>query len=191
MIVGIYGEQGSGKTCYMVKEMFNYHREGKKIYSNMKGLNFPYELVNYKRLAGCEIKNAVIGLDEAHLLLNSRDSMSKGNKELTQSFLTQIAKSGNILLITTQFPLQIDIRFRNNSAYTIFSEKKVLVKGILYKIPQGTMFSKKYMVYIELTVIRNRMGFPEKEVRMKPFLANDYYHLYDRREAILLDTMKE
>jgi len=116
MISGFIGDIGGGKTASMVKEVYIKYLQGRKIYSNIK-LNFPYTPItrdNLQEMAtgGFNLNNGVLVLDEIHIYIDSRTSMSKSNRIITY-FALQTRKVGVDLYYTTQYIDQVDKRIRN------------------------------------------------------------------------------
>lgn len=101
MIHLIIGRQGSGKTLFLVKKAYQFHLEGKTIYSNIH-LNFPYKQLNYNDIIDCNLEDGVVLLDEIHLILNSRSAMSRINNQITTSFMSMVRKKGLEVYGTTQ-----------------------------------------------------------------------------------------
>ncbi len=116
MIVGFIGDIGGGKTASLVKEVYIKYLSGRKIFSNIK-LNFPYTHVSQEDLlemasGGFNLQDGVLVLDEIHIYLDSRTSMSKENRVITY-FALQTRKVGVDLYYTTQYINQVDLRLRN------------------------------------------------------------------------------
>ena len=87
MISLVIGRQGSGKTLFLVKKAYDYYLEGKTIYSNIK-LNFPFKPISLRDIIDCKLRNAVVILDEVHLLLSARNSLSRQNRLICDGFLS-------------------------------------------------------------------------------------------------------
>lgn len=123
MISGFIGKMGSGKTLSMTKEILKYYVKGYTIYSNYH-LNIPHKKVNFDELIilankQTGLNNAVIALDEIHILLDSRSGMSNKSKLIT-FWLNQTRKMKVKLLYTTQYLHQIDKRLRSGTDFFIF-----------------------------------------------------------------------
>ena len=131
-MVGFYlfsGKQGSGKTLMQTKiALDNFETNSTlKVFSNYEliGIDFTYctfnsELeVNKDKLDILEqldedpnfFNNSIMLIDEIHLYLDSLDFMRKNNRRL-QTFFSQLRKRNILLLGTTQYVLNLDVRIR-------------------------------------------------------------------------------
>ena len=126
------GKQGSGKTLLMVKHLVDEHLEhpNKKIFSNTPLFNLDYQFITFdKNKAGDENKMSILEqldsdpnyfnhsimlLDEIHLYLNSLDFFKNNNRAL-QTFFSQLRKRDILLLATSQYFHDIDIRVRSQA----------------------------------------------------------------------------
>ena len=118
MIVGFVGARGSGKTLSMVLEAYRYQSIGYRVLSNI-GLNFDHETYTGKdieRFASEKnnLKDSVLLVDEAHILLDSRTSVTKRNR-IVSYFILQTRKRNVHLLYTTQSFHQIEKRLRDQT----------------------------------------------------------------------------
>ena len=120
----LLGKQGSGKTLLLVKIALQYLRKGHKIYSNIH-LNFDYSALDYNDIIECKLNNSVVLLDEIHLLLPSRRSLSKRNTEICDNFLSMARKQNTEIIGTTQTARKVDIRFREEADYVYQCTKYV------------------------------------------------------------------
>jgi hypothetical protein len=59
MITCIYGQQGSGKTLYLVRRGIIAYTQGKTVYSNFK-LKFPHKILYFKDIVDCKPQDAVV-----------------------------------------------------------------------------------------------------------------------------------
>jgi len=123
------GKQGSGKTLLMVKYLIDEHIKypHKKIFSNTLLFKVDYTQITFdKNKEGDEDKLSILDqldldpnffngsimlLDEIHLYLNSLDFMKNNNRRL-QIFFSQLRKRKILLLATSQYFLDIDVRVR-------------------------------------------------------------------------------
>lgn len=115
MIYGFIGDIGQGKTLSMVRTAYSLFKQGHKIYSNIK-LNFKFEYFTINDIIKYAendktFKNAVFLIDEAHIFIDSRNSMTKKNLIISY-FILQTRKKDVTLLYTTQYFHQIDKRLR-------------------------------------------------------------------------------
>ena len=140
MIGGFVGKMGSGKTLSMVRETLRYYAEGYKIYSNFH-INIPYTPIDFNELMAMaesqeDFGNVVLLLDEVHIILDSRSSMSKKSKVIS-FWLNQTRKMGVKLFYTTQYLHQIDKRLRSGTDIIVLCDgMKYVAKGKEYYIPE-------------------------------------------------------
>lgn len=134
MIYGFVGQIRQGKTLSVMPELVNYYNKGKTIYSNIK-LNIPFKPLTLQMLIDAVEDNkdifepdSIVFIDEIHIWLDSRCSVSKRNKIVTY-FLLQTGKMGLdsdyglILIYTTQWIDQIDKRLRHLTEILIECQK--------------------------------------------------------------------
>lgn len=191
MIILFIGTVGSGKTLSMTWELYQYYCQGYQIYTNYR-LKFP-------KLPGCkepilltkklfdkmikekhQLQNAVLGLDEIHIWIDSRGSMEKKRKGITY-FILQTRKRNVRLLASTQHPHQVDKRLRDS--VDILSHCRNLTnQSSIVKDPKIK------------TYIMQESVFQWKE-GMKPkgriLFANPIYPLFDTTEMIDMDEEEE
>lgn len=144
MIVLYTGRRGAGKTLTMVKDAVKYLKNGWKVFSNMENHRYSEFIKNEDILKidkNSPIKNCVLMIDEAQILFESSNFMSKNNKNFSH-FIQQIRKRNIIMLVTTQFAKRVDTRMREHT--------DVLAKP---------RFNKEYEVvkveYIDLTSVED------------------------------------
>lgn len=143
MIIVIDGNRGQGKTLTAVKECYLFGLQGYTIYSNLE-LTFPskdiivkpYKMSDMIAYADSksELVNAVVLMDEAHIVMDSRTSMTKRNITISY-FLLQSRKRNVHIIMTTQFLHQIDRRIRSTADMFIscrFKKDKDMVFNRLY-----------------------------------------------------------
>lgn len=135
VLIGIVGEMRSGKTLLMSILLYKEHLKGRKVLSNYR-LAFPHEPLDLNDLDLAirgkntdRFENAVLGLDEFHLAMDSRSSGQKRNKMISFLIL-QSGKLRSSWYYSTQFLRQIDVRVRLNTQ-------------ILYKVRRFIMVGKK------------------------------------------------
>lgn len=178
MIVGYFGNIRNGKTLGAVDQLYKYYKAGYIIYSNTI-LKFPYRKLTLKYIIDIVEKNldvpdnSIFFIDEIHIWLDSRMSPSKRNR-IVSYFLLQTGKMGKntdyglILIFTSQFPDQIDVRLRHLLDIAVECQKYVLPnKEKLFLQTRYIYKGKKSFNYN--TILRN----PEK-----------IYKLYDTRKKI-------
>lgn len=173
MIIAYVGRRGSGKTLSMIRQAYVDYKKGRKIYSNMVGLNFPFEKLTKDALMSFmnednKLSNCVILIDEIHMIMDSRLSMSHRN--LLLSYLTlQTRKRDVDMYYTTQTWGQVDRRMRQQTDLVVqCNTLKKKVNGVEY-------------VYV-----RNILVDPYilDEPNNFYFLGNKYFGLYDTNEII-------
>ena len=139
----IIGPQGSGKTLLGVALLFELKKlyPDKKIFSNTSLTNIEYEKYNFDDLLH-NIKddnnyydNSIMLFDEIHIFLNSLDYYKKQNR-LVQGFFSQLRKRKIILLGTSQYILNVDVRIRRQSkrVFEIFKRNNNIYEVIIHLI---------------------------------------------------------
>ena len=168
MIIVIDGNRGQGKTLTAVKECYLFGLQGYTIYSNLE-LNFPdkniivkpyklKEMIGYAEDKN-ELRKAVVLMDEMHIALDSRTSMTKRNIIISY-FLLQTRKRDVHIIGTTQYLHQIDKRVRSTAE----------------------MFISSKFIKREDKVL-NRI-FYNNIVSYRSFKASTYYGYYDTNKII-------
>lgn len=133
------GKQGEGKTLFMVSllksDLETY--PNRKVFSNI-WLDVPHEKITFDREIDGEnhidilekintdptyFNNSIMFIDEIHLYVDSYNFMGKNNKVL-QKFISQLRKRNILILATTQYFSQVDIRIRAHTRY-LFKMKKI------------------------------------------------------------------
>ncbi len=114
MIRVITGYMGSGKSLYAVRWIYRNRKKFKTLVSNAP-LDIPFEntIVDADPLYSVRyaVPPIVLFIDEAHLLMDSRRSMSKRNVRWTH-LITLIRKLNVTVVMTTQSLPQVDIRLQ-------------------------------------------------------------------------------
>ncbi len=123
----IIGKQGAGKTLMATKLIFESDK--KRVFSNyelfgreytpitlnpdvIKDPNKKYIYVLDKLDEDPDFFNgSLMAIDELHLDLDSLDFMKKNNRRL-QKFFSQLRKRKILLIATTQYIMNVDIRIR-------------------------------------------------------------------------------
>ena len=179
MISLIIGRQGSGKTLFLAKKAYEYYLEGKTIYSNIK-LNFSYKSIDYNDIIHCRLKNAVVIIDEIHLLLSARNSMCKRNRLICDGFISMVRKMGLDVLGSTQTERKVDIRFREEKDFLYACNKYAYINDKWIEVLHNQNMDKKIPIMICLDI---REEFSMNWIAMS-FIGNDYFDLYDTTEVV-------
>lgn len=117
MIIFYTGRQGTGKTITMLKDALKFKINGWKVYSNMENSKIGSYISNEDILnldKKSSLENAVLLVDEAQILFESSQFMSKENKKFSH-FVQQLRKRNIHLLYTSQFTKRVDVRLRENT----------------------------------------------------------------------------
>jgi len=188
MIISIIGNKGDGKTLFMTKCLVDYKTQENYIYSNYKLSKIKHNILNVNMLQDFQnnnknLENTLIGIDEAHIFLDSRNFMSKKNKTIGY-FLLQSRKRKIKCFLTFQKINQIDIRLRQNTSFFVFCNSYEIVGQKLVKLIEGEpLFDEKNVIIIYdiwKTDKINNFEFVGKNC----FYAKDYYNYYDTNEII-------
>lgn len=185
MIEIILGNQGSGKTLFMVERAYHYYKMGKTIYSNVK-LKFPFKPLNYNDIINCKLHNGVVVLDEGHLLLSNRRSMSHHSIKITDSFLGQCRKQNLILLISTQRIRKLDVKIREECDVIYECEKYAFEDDKFVLIEHNQNLDKKIPVVIKVNITKTFNG----ERGVYHFLGNKFFDMYDTFEIIKIEGLE-
>jgi len=178
MIIIFVGSMGSGKTLSLVREAYNYYLQGFTILSNMK-LEFPYTVISSKDIQNFakekkNLYNTVILIDELHIFMDSRRSISKKNLVGTY-FITQTRKQKVKLLGTTQHRHQLDRRVRDNVSIYVDCSK--------IELPINDSDGNKQLL------ITNNISTRDKFEQVR-FIGNPYFKYYDTEEIIFDDELE-
>ena len=168
MIIGFVGMMGSGKTLSLTRRVYNLHKKGYKVYSNMH-FEFDYEPLTLELLLAYTndpelFKDCVIVLDEIHIFIDARRSVSKKNV-LISYFLTQTRKKNVKLFWTSQQERQADIRLRQNTDVMVYCSN--------FEYDEEVFF-------INRNVLMDGREFKEW------FRGEEYFGLYDTNQTISL-----
>jgi len=172
------GRQGSGKTILITKMCTDeYEKSQRKIFSNYTLFKLPFQRVSLDHserentisiLEQLEtdpnhFNHSIILLDEIHLYLDSLDFMRKHNRQL-QTFFSQLRKRDILLLATTQYFMNVDIRIRRQCLKVFDMEHiyKDLFKVVVFQVD----------------------GYLYEEKENYNLILNEYYDAYDTLEVI-------
>jgi len=178
IVIGIFGLKGSGKTLLMVLLLYIEYKAGKKILVNMKGLNFPTEIIKLKELIKLSPKliGCSIGIDELHTVADSRKSHKKQNIN-TANFIAQSRHRGVNVVYTDQFQNQDDKRIRQNT------DIKIIARNLYIDSDNDGIYDQ-----FEYTIIDMRT---EEEPRVIKIYGKPVFALYSDAEIIDLFEYKE
>lgn len=129
MIIGIEGPIGAGKTLVQTFLLLEeYKQSKKKLITNYHLNDVDYRYVTFEDILEMsrteeELERAAIGLDEAHVFLDSRTTGSKMQRLFTY-FLLQTGKQDISLYYTTQDFGQVDVRLRRRTDIAIHVRRK-------------------------------------------------------------------
>jgi hypothetical protein len=168
MLIGITGSLGSGKTLYMTRCLYKekLKREDCRLITNYKLNEVPFEYIDASELFEMKekLKNTIIGIDEFHIFLDSRSSLTKKSKLLTY-FILQSRHLGVHLYFTTQDIGQVDIRLRRMLDLLVYCRKTYV----------DDYFKIRLIDY------RDTMDIKQNEFI---FHGQPYYDLYDTTEIV-------
>jgi len=122
-ITAVIGNRGSGKTCFLTFLAVQYHKEGKKIFTNFELKGIPHEKMNLGIMATLpdKLSNAVVLMDELHMGADSYDFMKKSSRAFN-TFATQLRKRKVNWYFTTQIFTQVARRIRLQTDFMITME---------------------------------------------------------------------
>ena len=165
------GRQGSGKTLLITKHCIDeYHDNPRPIFSNYTLKGIPFKKITLEMVLDQlendhnYYNNSIIMFDEIHLYLDSLDFMRKNNRRL-QTFFSQLRKRNILLLATTQYIMNVDIRIRRQCMAVFDMEHiyKDLFRCITSEID----------------------GYFTKEISSHNLILKDYYDYYDTNELVI------
>lgn len=122
MLIAIHGNLGSGKTLLMV--ILGYLSQ-KNVYANFT-IHYPNKKIKeftLQTIKTKDISNALLLIDEAYILIESRTSHSDINRLMTY-ILFQSRKKDVDIIISAQLISTLDIRYRSMIDYFILCEKE-------------------------------------------------------------------
>jgi len=176
MIIGIYGLKGSGKTLFMCILLYlEYFYLKSKILSNM-WFKFPHEIIDANKLVELDesLKNSAIGIDELHMIADSRRSGARQNLLLSYFVLQSRHRSVNFYF-TDQFEHQVDKRVRENTDIKIICEN-------LHIDSDGDGIDDTFRI-----IIQDLREFPPKYY-VTVICATKFFEMYDT--DYLIDIFK-
>jgi len=171
--------QGSGKTLFIIKKAYEYHNLGYTIYSNVH-LHFPYKKLTLKDIIECKLRNAVVIIDEIHLFLSSRNSMSIISREICDGFLSMVRKAGLIIYATTQTERKVDVRFREEKDFLYICTKYAVMNNKVMEILHNQNLPINVRIIIKMEI---QEMFSGSWVTFS-FIGNRYFNLFDTNQII-------
>lgn len=133
MLIGIFGQMGSGKTLIMSILAYELRKKGVELYTNYDLSGTTERIRTIEDLK--QKDTGIVALDEFWLTVDSRDW--KNNIFWTQ-WILQTRKKNLIVFYTTQTTGQVDIRIRHATNLWIFCEKNKKKKYFRYTYLSGT-----------------------------------------------------
>ena len=178
LVVGIKGLKAGGKTLVLTWLLFREYLLGKKIFTNYT-VFFPHEIIDVQKMVtlNIQLQNAVIGIDELHMICDSRRSGKKQNILMTYFILQSRHRSVNFYY-TTQFNTQIDKRIRENTDVNMVCQN-------LYVDSDKDGFNDLFRIIIQDKRFRP-IKFKQKILYGKPI-----FKLYSTDYIVDIFTMKE
>lgn len=192
-MVGFYialGKQGSGKTLFITKCLVDEYKKNPdiRIFSNYNLFGIDFTPISFDikkendRVKICNGKekyvldildvldqdenyfnNSIMLIDEIHTYFDSLDFMKANNRKI-QKFFSQLRKRNILLLATTQYLLNLDVRIRRQLFYCF----------------QMTRLNDN-LFECEVNEID---GYYTKYIRTEVFDLKEYYDYYDTNEII-------
>lgn len=171
------GRQGSGKTILITKFCIDNMKD-RQIFSNYTLYNVEFTPITFdtsrepNKISILDMleenpnyfNNSIMLLDEIHLYLDSLDFMRKNNRKM-QTFFSQLRKRNILLLATTQYIMNVDIRIRRQCLNVFEMEH---IHKDLFKCTTSQID-----------------GYFTKEISQYNLLLSDYYQYYDTNELVL------
>lgn len=171
------GKQGSGKTLFTVKLLYS-ELDNRRVFSNFKLYEMEYEPITFDNelepdktdiLEALEkdphyFDNSIMLIDEMHIYFDSLDFMRSNSRKM-QKFFSQLRKRNILLLGTTQYLMNLDVRIRRQ-CMNVFDMKHIF-KGLF-----------------EVTTCEID-GYFSHEVSKYRIDLSEYFNKYDTNELVL------
>lgn len=176
MITLYTGARGRGKTLTMVKDGYQFYKNGYKILRNFSCEFGDYisneEIVELDKESN--IKNAVLMIDEIQIFFDSRRSGRKQNLNFS-NFVQQIRKRNIHLLCTTQYANTVDLRLKQHLDFIArpFFNPEFNVCEVIYED----------LTSVENSLFTGILKEPEKAIIVYDCLP--VFKLYDTTEMII------
>lgn len=175
------GKQGSGKTLLITKLLSDNIKDHpkRKVFSNYTLFGIDYQPIAFDTSTERNkdkinildtldkdpdfFNGSIMTLDEIHIDLDSLDFMKKNNRRM-QKFFSQLRKRKILLLGTTQYLMNVDVRLRRQ-CLNVFEMKHI--KKDIFEVTTHDI-DGYYSVPISKYIVD----------------LSDYYDIYDTNEVI-------
>lgn len=207
-ITAILGTRGKGKTllatylCYQhwwnTAQLNNFATFGankkpkeikelnKRVFHN-GCLNFgtEFDVWNFVDFGDSDFHDAVILLDEIHMMMDSRSAMSTANKVI-YGFITQMRKKNLAIIYTTQDENSVDFRLRQQTdwSYDLNDDWSRMNRYGLRKINEGTKRESWEIWFRRQAVFNNQYAPPNKPILGVVKNAHEYKKYYDTEKNV-------
>jgi hypothetical protein len=166
---------------------YDYYQKGFKVYANID-FNFPYEKLNYADIINCKLHDAVVFMDEAHLILPARSSMKSSSKHIVDNFISMSSKANLICIFATQYPNKIDSRISQlEKDYNVLAEKYIFNGERWIRTNKDAKELGDTPTIIEVTIEQ----VYDHTISKLRLWANAYYNLYNRYEIVNIEGLEE
>ena len=179
LIVGIFGELGTGKTMLLTLIGYYYFLKGWKIYSNYR-VTFPHTLVkSLDDIKDLDLsKDSIFIFDELWITADARRHSTDENITISQSIL-QSRKKRMSIFYTAQYPRLVEQRIRMITNYVL----KPTIVGFNPDSSPALMVVEKFA--------RNSLGYVKPLGRTIPNVnLAEVGKLYDTEEVITPTNVK-
>jgi len=180
----ILGRQGSGKTLFLIKKAWEYYKQGRTVYSNVH-LTFPYKKLDYNDIINCKLESGIVIIDEIHLLLSARNSMSKRSRVITDNFISQLRKRDISLFCTSQTLRKIDVKIRDECDFLYYCDKFAYINNTWVNVMHNQNLNKNIKIMITLEV---QEMFSMNTTKIF-FIGNEYFNKYDTSQIIKIEDI--
>lgn len=190
VLIGLIGEMRSGKTLLMTMLGYQEHKKGNTILANYHPIYSNHFLVAEDIKEAIAQKNTdffkgcTLLIDEIHIWIDSRMSMSKKNVAISY-FVTQSGKLDTTVYWTSQFLRQVDIRLKLNTSILYKTIRLGIINGKWQKLRQDdkrTDFKIRVERYEQKETIK-QTGFM-KTGQFEILNPSKYFYLYDTKETV-------
>lgn len=178
LVVGFKGLKRSGKTLAMTLFLYLEYLKGKKILTNY-WVSFPHEIIDVQKLVELheDIEDSAIGIDEIHMICDSRRSSKKQNI-LMSYFVLQSGHRDVNLYYTSQFNKQFDVRIRDNT------DIDVVCRNLYVDSDEDGLNDLFHLIF------RDRRTIPI-HIYAKVLYGKPVFDMYNTKKIVDIFTMKE